>query len=68
MSFFCIDFLKALESCGTDIVEGQLYRMGPREVGDPVNDFFRVIDGSGESYLYPCSLFEVHHAHGLTEL
>ncbi|HEX7009189.1 MAG TPA: hypothetical protein VF184_04355 [Phycisphaeraceae bacterium] len=40
-----------------DLEPLKIYRLAPNEPGDPA-DYLRVVDESGEDYLYPRRLFE----------
>ncbi|MEZ4712777.1 MAG: hypothetical protein R3A44_36655 [Caldilineaceae bacterium] len=48
---------------GADLVVGQVYKLAPPEANDGPNRL-RVIDGSGDDYLYPASYFVPLRANG----
>ena len=47
---------KLLESTADDLVVGQVYKVAIPQKND--NELLRVIDESGEDYLYPAEFFE----------
>lgn len=46
-----------IHSCGVDLQKGKTYQVVPDNTIDSA-DFIRVIDDSGENYLYPISYFD----------